>query len=229
MANRMNNSDLHFAIINSFIERQCAPSIESLAIRFGCDRNRVVTALDALADYHGVVLHPTTKEVWIAHPFSSTPTPFIVKSGAKRWWGNCAWCSLGLVHLVGGSATIETRIGGIGEPVGIRFEDGKLMDDGLVIHFPVPMKNAWDSAIYTCSLMLVFRSELQVDDWCTLRSLPRGDVRPIQQIWDFASEWYSRHANRDWKKWSVAEAVEIFNRHHLTHPVWQIADNGERF
>jgi len=227
--NRMNNSDLHYAIINSFIKRQCAPSIDSLATKFDYDRDEVVTALDALADYHGVVLHPTTREVWVAHPFSSTPTPFIVRSGTKRWWGNCAWCSLGLVHLIGGSATIETRIGGIGDPIEIRLENGKLIDDELVVHFPMPMKSAWDSVIYTCSLMLVFRSEVEVDDWCTVRSLPRGDARPIQQIWNFASEWYSRHADRNWEKWSIAEAIEIFRRHHLTHPVWQIANDGGRF
>lgn len=225
----MNNSDLHFAIISSFIECQCAPSIDSLATKFGRDRNGVITALEALADYHGVVLHPATKEVWIAHPFSSTPTTFIVKSGTKRWWGNCAWCSLGLVHLIGGSATIETRIGGIGDPIEIRFENGKVMNDQLVVHFPVPMKNAWDSVIYTCSLMLVFRSEAEVDEWCAVRSLPHGDVQPIEKIWDFASEWYARHADRDWKKWSVAEAAEIFRRNRLTHPVWQIAEDDGRF
>lgn len=225
----MNGSALHHAIVRSFVTRQCAPSIAALATEFGLDRNEVVRGLRQLADDHGVVLHPKTDEVWIVHPFSATPTPFVVKSGTKRWWGNCAWCSLGLVHLIGGSATIETRIGGIEDPVDIRVQNGELLDDDLVIHFPVPMKDAWDSVIYTCSLMLVFRSEPQIDDWCRLRALPKGDVRPIRQVWRFASEWYARHGDADWKKWSVAEAAEIFKRHHLTHPVWQLPGDGTRF
>ena len=225
----MNNSSLHFEIIDSFIEHQRPPTIDGLATKFGVDKPAVVSALNDLADYHGVVLHPTTREVWIAHPFSSTPTPFVVKSGLKKWWGNCAWCSLGLVHLIGGSATIETRIAGIETPVSIRIENGTLLDDELFVHFPIPMKNAWDCVTYTCSLMLVFQSETQVDEWCASRALPKGDVRPIKQVWSFAAEWYAKHADQNWQKCSVADAVQIFDRHQLTHSVWQLEQGAGRF
>ena len=225
----MTNSALHYAIINSFIQNQRAPSVDALASDFKCERHAVVSALSALADYHGVVLHPKTSEVWVAHPFSSTPTTFVVRSNGKKWWGNCAWCSLGLVHLIGGSATIETRLGGIDDPVEIRIENGRLLDDTLFIHFPIPMVNAWDSVIYTCSLMLVFRSEDKVDEWCSKRGLPKGDVRPIQQVWGFASEWYSRHAERNWEKWSVTQAADMFRKHDLTHPIWRLSDEHGRF
>lgn len=225
----MNKSLVHEVIISFFLKHQRPPSINELASVFGCEEADVRDALRALADYHGVVLHPTSDEVWIAHPFSSSPTTCVVRAGNKKWWGNCIWCSLGVAHLAGGTAAIETRIGAIEERVTIRIEDGKLRDTDFVVHFPIPMQNAWDNVVFTCSVMLLFRNESQVDDWCAERGIAKGDVRPIEQVWPFAAEWYSCHANSDWKKWSVSEAAEIFARHNLTGPVWFLPEESRRF
>jgi hypothetical protein len=108
-------------------------------------------------------------------------------------------------------------------------QTGTLLDDELFVHFPIPMKNAWDCVTYTCSLMLVFQSETQVDEWCASRALPKGDVRPIKQVWPFAVEWYAKHAAKNWQKCSVADAVQIFDRHQLTHSVWQLEQGAGRF
>ncbi|KAJ5348403.1 putative transmembrane protein [Penicillium brevicompactum] len=91
------------------------------------------------------------------------------------------------------------------------------------------MRNAWDNVIYTCSVQLLFRDEAEVDEWCSTRGIPKGDVRPIEQIWNFATEWYGRHADADWTKRSLHDAVEIFRRHNLTGPTWSIGDNSGRF
>lgn len=225
----MNNASLHAAIIAFFLERQRAPSVSELAAHFRCDQVQARAALKALADYHGVVLHPGSDEIWVAHPFSAAPTTCVVRSGARAWWGNCAWCSLGLAHLAGGTATIETRLGAIGEPVTVRIEHGNILDTDFVVHFPIPMRNAWDNVIYTCSVMLLFRDEPEVDAWCASRGIPKGDVRPIAQISAFAAEWYGRHAAPDWTKWSVDEAIGLFRRHGLSGPVWTLPSADGRF
>lgn len=225
----MNDATLHEAIISGFLKNQRPPTVVEIAERFQCEEAHARQALRALADNHGVVLHPNADEIWIAHPFSAAPTTCVVTSGHRKWWGNCAWCSLGLVHLAGGSATIETRLGGIDEHAIIRIEKGELLDTDYVVHFPIPMKQAWDNVLYTCSIQLLFRDEAQVDAWCVARGIPKGDVRPIEQIWTFAREWYGRHADSDWKKWTVREAIEIFSRHHLAGPVWALAEGGARF
>ena len=217
----MNDSSLHHAIISSFLDRQRPPTTRELAARFRCDEATARRGLRALAENHGVVLHPNTDEIWVAHPFSAAPTTCVVSVGARKWWGNCAWCSLGLAHLAGGTATIETRIGAIHEHAAI--------DTDFVVHFPIPMRRAWDNVIYTCSVMLLFRSEAQVDEWCAARGVPKGDVRPIEQIWTFASEWYAHHADVNWTKWSTREAAELFRRHGLTGPVWTLSNEAERF
>ena len=40
-----------------------------------------------------------------------------------------------------------------------------LLDADFLVHFPVPMTRAWDNVIYTCSVMLLFRTEEEVNDW----------------------------------------------------------------
>ncbi|WP_296751124.1 alkylmercury lyase family protein [Thiobacillus sp.] len=224
----MNDASLHEAIISGFLKQQRPPTVREIAERFRCDAAQARQALRALADNHGVVLHPHSDEVWIAHPFSAAPTTCVVKSGTRRWWGNCVWCSLGLAHLAGGSATIETRLGAIDDHAVIRIENGRLLDTDYVVHFPVPMKQAWDNVVYTCSVQLLFRDEAQVDAWCASRGIPKGDVRPIEQIWNFARQWYARHADADWTKWTLREAIELFARHHLDGPVWTLADDTGR-
>ena len=225
----MNDSSLHEAIISSFLGLQRPPTIRELASRFGRDERDVRQGLRALAEYHGVVLHPNSDEIWVAHPFSAAPTTYVVTSGARKWWGNCAWCSLGVAHLVGGTATIETRLGALDDHAAIRIENGRLLDTDFVVHFPIPMRQAWDNVIYTCSVMLLFRNEAQTDAWCAARGVPRGDVRPVEQVWKFATEWYARHADANWTKWSAREAAEIFRRHNLTGPIWALSNETARF
>lgn len=175
------------------------------------------------------VLHPNSDEIWVAHPFSAAPTTCVVRSGFRARWGNCAWCSLGLAHLAGGTGTVETRMGAIDDYARIRIENGTLLDTDYVVHFPIPMRKAWDNVIYTCSVMLMFRNETQVDAWCASRCIPKGDVRPIAQIWALAAEWYARHANADWKKWSGRDDAGIFQRHGLTGPIRKLSEESQRF
>ena len=225
----MNHSQLHAAIITTFLDLERPPTVQELATRFGCDLATAREGLRALADYHGVVLHPHSDEIWVAHPFSAAPTSCVVTAGRKRWWGNCVWCSLGLAHLAGGSATIDTRLGALDEMVQLRVDQGTLRETDYVVHFPVPMRQAWDNVLYTCSVMLLFPAEVDVDAWCATRGIAKGDVRPLEQVWHFAREWYGRHASPTWTKWSLPEATALFRRHQLTGPIWSLEDGAERF
>ena len=86
------------------------------------------------------------------------------ESGDRKWWGNCAWCSLGIAVLAGTRCSITTTLGAEGEQVRLTVEDGRVDRNDLVVHFPVPMTKAWDNVIYTCSTMLLFKDERQVDE-----------------------------------------------------------------
>jgi DNA-binding GntR family transcriptional regulator len=65
---------VHQRIIASFVERGRPPSLEELANELGTPAGVVGDALRRLETEHGVVLHPGSTEVWIAHPFSASPT-----------------------------------------------------------------------------------------------------------------------------------------------------------
>ncbi|MEE9586593.1 MAG: alkylmercury lyase family protein [Hyphomicrobiaceae bacterium] len=228
-ARPLNNATLHHAIITSLLDRCFAPNLEELCDRFSVPRQGIERALRELADYHGLVLHPASARIWVAHPFSTAPTNFLVCQGDKEWWGNCAWCSLGLVALLEGNATITTALGANDRQITIHVEDGEVVETDLLVHFPVPMQNVWDNIVYTCSSMLVFDSEAKIDAWCAKHRIAKGDVQPIAKVWRFASEWYGRHGDEDWRKWTAAEAAEIFARHGLTGPIWDLPSEQGRF
>ena len=225
----LNNATLHHMIMKDIIERGYAPSPMELVERFDRPRPEISSALRALMEYHGVVLHPNSDDIWVAHPFSLAPTGFLVRSGEREWWGNCAWCSLGVTELAGGTAAITTSLGAVGRQVTVRIENGSLLDRDYVIHFPIPMAKVWDNVVYSCSMMLLFETASDVENWCAKRRKPKGDVRPIAQVWELAREWYGQHLDTDWKKWSAEEAAAIFHRHGLDGPIREIPLSQKRF
>lgn len=223
------NSSLHYTIIKEVIEKGFAPDVKTLSSYLHAEEEEVVKGLHALQEYHGVVLHPNEPKVWAIHPFSLAPTNFYVKSKEGEWWGNCAWCCLGIAALLKKDVKILTSLGGEAQRVEINIVEGELQEKNYFIHFPIPMKNAWDNVVYTCSNMLVFENEEQVNRWCQKHNIPKGDIQPINKIWAFAKKWYSKHLDEDWTKWTVPEAKQIFKEFDLGGEIWDLGDSNERF
>ena len=224
----INNSILHYKIVNHIINKGFAPEIKELALEFQLCVEEVVTALKRLEADHGVVLHPNGK-IWVIHPFSLAPTNFLVHYDDKEWWSNCAWCALGVAGLLKKDVTITTTSGANSRQIDIHIQNDKVMEDNLLVHFPIPMNQAWDNVIYTCSTMLIFETETDINLWCDRHQIPKGDVQPITKIWEFAKVWYGNHLNPNWKKWTTQQAQEIFDKFGLTGHIWKIGDSNTRF
>jgi hypothetical protein len=225
----LNKISLHNVIMRNLVDLGYAPTNEILSNYFGVAPDEMARALSALQDYHGVVLHPHCSEVWVIHPFSTAPTNFAVRLGERMWWGNCAWCSLGIAALLGGNGiSIDSTLGAEGIPVKVHIDGGRVQQN-LLVHFPTPMTRAWDNVIYFDSLVLLFESEAQIDAWSKRHSIARGDVQPIQRVYDLAAVWYGHHLDQDWHKWTMAEAREIFTRFGLSGPTWDLPSSAERF
>ena len=220
---------LHYELLRGLIDSGAIPSHEELRERMHCSAADLDRAFDELIAVHGVVVHPGTRNVWAIHPFSVAPTPFLVESKGKKWWGNCAWCSLGIAVLVGGRCVITTTLGAEGEQIQLIVDDGRLSRTDLVVHFPIPMTRAWDNVVYTCSTMLLFNDEKAVAEWCARHRIPRGDVQPVARVHELAKRWYGEHLRRDWTKKSVAEARAIFEELGFDHPVWSLPAESGRF
>lgn len=223
------NATLHYSIIRKIIETGFAPSIEDLVEILHVDKEEIVKGLYHLQEYHGVVLHPNEPKIWVIHPFSLAPTNFYVSSKKGEWWGNCAWCSLGVAALLNDDVKITTTIGAQTKQIEINIVNGEILEKNYYIHFPIPMKNAWDNVIYTCSNMLVFENEGQVDEWTKKHNMPKGDIQAIENIWNFSKKWYGNHLSPTWTKWTIEEAKQMFREFKLTDKIWNLDDSKERF
>lgn len=226
----VSNASLHYTILRYMLDHGFAPGVPELARLLNADQQAVESGLYTLQDYHGVVLHPHAPKVWVIHPFSTAPTNFLVESVRGSWWGNCAWCSLGVAALLQpDDVTIRTSAGAHGNPVTITIREGVVEQTDLYVHFPIPMVQAWDNVIYTCSTMLVFRSPADVEVWSRQHNIPMGDIQSVAHAWAFAQRWYGNHLNPNWEKWTLDEARILFAEFRLTHPVWQLPGGDERF
>lgn len=225
-------SRVHHTILSHLVDVGYAPTIDELAMELDETRASTEAALQTLESHHGLVRHPHNGEVWVIHPFATAPTLFWVTSngpGAGAYWGNCAWCSLGIAALLLGETTISTRLGGHNEEIEIHVRDREVVEDDLLVHFAVPPANAWDNVHYTCDTILVFDSAAAIDEWCEQHGIEKGAVVPIAQVWELAKRWYGCHLDKDWQKWTAAEARAIFEEVGLTGEFWALPSVDETF
>ena len=220
---------LHHELIRGLVDTCAIPSQDELLARLSWSAAELGRAFAELAEVHGVVLHPESHHVWAIHPFSLAPTPFLVECGHRKWWGNCAWCSLGIAVLAGEPSVITTTLGAEREQVQLTVTDGRVNPTDLVVHFPIPMTRVWDNVIYSCSTMLLFRDESHVGEWSARHRIPRGDVQPVAKVLELAKRWYGEHLRPDWTKKSVPDARAIFAELGFVHPVWSLPAEGGRF
>jgi Alkylmercury lyase len=102
-------------------------------------------AVAALADQRVVVLEPGTGEILMAPPFATHRSGATeVRSGVRRWWSPCAWCGMGIVAALGlHDAVLRT------DGVEIRVRNGRVVDDGLLLHVAVPAAAWWEDMTFT--------------------------------------------------------------------------------
>ena len=215
-------------ILRDIVADGHAPDVAELAADLDVRVDEVSASLRRLDDNHGLVLHPGRDEVWLAHPFSLSPTGVWVQREAHGWWAPCLWCALGIQALVGGAVSISCRLGGEAETVVIEADDAGV-SDGLIAHFPQPPRQAWDNVVHFCACLLPFRSESDIAAWCARHRQPRGVAMPLTRLQALARRWYGRHLDERWVKWTPAQAAEIFQAVGLTGPFWALDRSGERF
>lgn len=220
---------LHHQILTSLVRRGHAPSIEELAAELALPRADVEAGLRRLHDTHGLVLHPSSCEIWLAHPFSTAPTGVWVAAGARGWWAPCLWCAAGVVALAAPDATIYARFGGESREARIEVRGGAPVGEDIVVHFAIPPREAWSNVVHWCSTVLPFANAADVDAWSARHRLPRGAVVPWSQALALGRSWYGRHLDEDWEKWSAAEAQQIFERAGLVGEFWRVPRSDEPF
>jgi hypothetical protein len=222
------DSRVHHEVVTGIVKNGHAPSCTEMAATIGVTRDEVASSLARLHESHGLVLHPGTTDVWIAHPFSLSPTGVWVSAGEKGWWAPCLWCATGISAIAARNADVHVRIGAEAESVTIGIRQGKIIDDNLLVHFALPPRFAWNNVVHYCAMVLPFRSEEDVDAWCARHRLPRGAVVPMRQVLDLGRAWYGRHLAIDWVKHTPKEAQAIFEKVGLTGDFWRLPIADDR-
>jgi hypothetical protein len=68
--------------------------------------------------------------------------------------------------------------------------------------------------------MLLFRSEEDIDAWCSATGEPRGEALSLAQVWELSRAWYSDRISPDFRGRTAAEAEAIFQSVGLTSSFW---------
>jgi hypothetical protein len=209
--------------VNRFIfDHGFAPTVEQLAKALDVDKIEIENGLRELANNHAIVLHPNSFDIWVAHPFALFPTLFWVSTKEKQWWGNCPWCSFGIASLTNTDTDIFTRLKGEQEAIKIEIRNHEVVQKDYVVHFPIPARRFWNNVVYTCSMMLVFRNETEIDKWCRQHNKPKGEVLPIEQVWSLAKIWYGNYLDTNFKRKTKEIAEDMFRQVGLSTDFWRL-------
>ena len=222
-------SRVHHAFMRPMLQDGRMPTRAAVSAALGITVQALDETLNMLAATHGVVLDPHSHEPCVMHPFSATPTATWAEHGERGWWAPCPWCAFGIAGLVGRNATIHARLGGEREPIAIHVVDGHVAEDDLWVHFAVPPRDAWNNVHRFCATLLVFRDKADIAPWCAQHGTPEGEAVPIAQVWDLGRDWYARHADPDWRKWTGAEAAAIFDGNGLGGAFWRFPRSDQPF
>ena len=141
--------EVRLSIYRHFVRTGQAPSLAETSGDLGVDPTVIGASLERLYANHVLVMHPTTRQLWMAMPFSATPTEFRVTSGDRAWWANCAWDALGISAMLQIEAEIRTSCTDCGDPLAVRTTGRALSDPSGVVHFAVPAAAWWDDIGFT--------------------------------------------------------------------------------
>ena len=126
------------------------PTVDETARAFELQQREVEESYRRLHETHALVLRPDSAEVWIANPFCFAPTPHRVTAGGRVWTGTCAWDALGIPAALHTDGEIDSECACCGEPVGLRVENGELVEGAdLLVHILVPARRWWDDVGFT--------------------------------------------------------------------------------
>jgi hypothetical protein len=124
------------------------PTIVETSSALSRSSDDVRTSLQRLADGHILVLQKGSGEVLMANPFSAVPTPFLVKTGDRSYYGNCIWDAMGIPAMLKQDATIEASCGCCSTAMNVRITNGSLEEAHGIAHFAIPAAHWWDDIVF---------------------------------------------------------------------------------
>ena len=141
--------DIRLTVYQYILETGRVPLVAQVADRLSIAVEDVRAEFRRLQTIYAFALAPASNEILMAHPFSATPTPYVVRTGGLTFWANCAWDALSIPAMLGADASVDARCADCGDPMRFAFSKGTLGAVDAVIHFAVPPRRFWDNVAFT--------------------------------------------------------------------------------
>lgn len=208
-------------VYRSLADTGRAPIPAEIASRVDADEAVVRSALRRLHDARHLVLD-ADDNVILAHPFATTSFGFSVMGPRTLWWGGCAWDSFAIPHLVPAQpdVLVATRCLGCDSPLSWVVTRGAPPAGDEVAHFLVPMAQAWDDVVTTCSNQRLFCSHDCVLAWLDATGHDLGYVMDLATLWRLAEHWYDGRLDPGYTRREPAQARDYFRHVGLAGPFW---------
>jgi len=144
----ISKNDIRLFVYRHFIEIGKAPTLEEVSTEFDISKQQTIPFFQQLA-VDQILVFEKDQQIRMALPFSNVPTQYLVKSGDRSWWSNCAWDALGISAMTGLDTHFEASCPDCGDLINIKIENGIVSGDYGVIHFVVPAEKWWYDIKYT--------------------------------------------------------------------------------
>lgn len=141
---------IRLAVLERTIASGQVPTAGEVAKDLDIPQEMVEEAFWKLGEAH--VFVPEVRDasrLRMANPFSAVPTQFKVSARGGGYYGNCVWDALGIVSLLGGEGSVETKCPDCDEALTMTVAGGKLAKAAGVVHFSVPARQWWDDIVFT--------------------------------------------------------------------------------
>ena len=142
---------LRVFVYDTLIETGRPPDARDIGAHFGVTANDARQAVREVSIGKTLLAHPETGDIWMAGPFSATPTSYRVAGRRTSWWANCAWDMLGIPVIVGETVEVQATCTDCGAPLRITVDPrtGPAPDAEGIVHFLVPAKRWYDDIGFT--------------------------------------------------------------------------------
>jgi len=137
--------DVRLHIMRTLLDTGRAPTVEETASALGLTQADVEERYRELAASHAIELRPGSLEVWMAHPLSAEPTPFVATVDGRDRFTNCIWDGLGAIAMLGGTGSVRTPCPDCGESLQVDVVQRELAGEPEgVVHFGIPASRWYD-------------------------------------------------------------------------------------
>lgn len=140
---------LRLHVYDCFAQEGRPPTVSQAAHALDASVADVEAAFRRLAEGRVILMRPGTMDIWMAWPFSATPTPFTVDVEDRSVYANCVWDALGVIAMLGGTGRVSTACPDCRWPLQLAVRQGTLEPAEGVIHFAVPAAHWWDDIGFT--------------------------------------------------------------------------------